>query len=321
MNRWTCSCATVSRRRTRRAPFSWWRPVWSSQPCWWSGGCGARTAGSWCRGEVRLWQVIRLCPRRVGSGLGTTRAVRFWFSSDCCWSGPSRCGRGSRWLPVSLLAGLVGLVLAANLTVQAWHERREMRPDLEFSLAAVPASQPVTLVLSHVPTWQAWISFSGLTGMGIGAILAWMSRSRARGTAARNGLLATSAVALGAGLLAQPLGAVFFFPWVSGGAFLGLCTPAAVRLAQSWRRRRSDSSAEGGGATTMTSALGAVVLLVAGLGHGPEVRAEKAAPPPTAATVLLGHRASALALPPPVVGHPAGTVAGRNRSDGSGWSG
>jgi hypothetical protein len=191
----------------------------------------------------------------------------------------------SRWLPVSLLAGLVGLVLAANLTVQAWHERREMRPDLEFSLAAVPASQPVTLVLSHVPTWQAWISFSGLTGMGIGAILAWMSRSRARGTAARNGLLATSAVALGAGLLAQPLGAVFFFPWVSGGAFLGLCTPAAVRLAQSWRRRRSDSSAEGGGATTMTSALGAVVLLVAGLGHGPEVRAEKAAPPPTAATV------------------------------------
>jgi hypothetical protein len=185
-------------------------------------------------------------------------------------------GAGSRWLPVSLLAGLGSLILAANVTVQAWHERREMQQDLVFSFASVPAGQPVTLTLSHLPSWQAWLSVGGCVAMGAAGALVWAGRSRPVGSAERNGLMAGSAAAMGAGLLTQPLGAVYFFPWISVGAFLGLCTPAAVRLAQTWWGRRTGPSAAGGGATPVTSALGLAVLFLSGFGNSSEARAEKA---------------------------------------------
>lgn len=191
---------------------------------------------------------------------------------------------GLRWLPVSLLAGLVALILAASLTVQALHERRVMRQELEFSLAAVPSGQPVSLELSHLPSWQAWISLGGLVGIVAGVALALAGRLRPATSAARGGLVVGSTMVLGAGILAQPLGAAYFFPWVSAGAFLGLCTPAAVRWMQAWRRRRSDPA--GGGTAAVTSALGLMVLFVTALGNGTEARAEKASvllPTPPAA--------------------------------------
>jgi hypothetical protein len=175
-----------------------------------------------------------------------------------------KMGRG--WTQAGgLVMCLVAIVFACSLAFLALHVRRMNTGTLTYAASVIPPGQTVTIGVANLPAWRAMISWWGLMAALLGVALGGFALL---GADKRAGLVATGAVFLSLGLLAQSGGAVLFFAAAALAVFFVLFVPGLRRAIELLRLHVARTRQGGGvpGAEVIPFLLAAATLAVFFLG-------------------------------------------------------
>ena len=162
-----------------------------------------------------------------------------------------------RWLMVGLAACGLAVCFSLSLAVEALANRRPNLPDVNYAASVVPTDAIISIEVGNVVPWRAMLSGWGLAAavLGVAGLVVGRGRSGVARLASVSGLVLFSG-----GLLAQRLGAVWFFLAVAVGVLLFLFLPGAGRAWRTWREGKETGGESGVAASTVSLVMLACVL-------------------------------------------------------------
>ncbi len=187
-----------------------------------------------------------------------------------------------RWLAAGVVSCGLAVFCSLSLALDAAANRRPNLEEINYAATVVPAEGAVSIEVGNVVAWRAMISWWGAAAvvLAAGCFLAARVRSANQSDeAARNSGLLSRLLPVGGvmllsfGLLAQRMGAVWFFLTVAAAAFLLLFIPGVRRTWRAGRDRKDAVDAAPAAASALSLMLIACVLGGA-LGNAPLARAE-----------------------------------------------
>lgn len=174
---------------------------------------------------------------------------------------------GTSWRQAGgLMMCALAIVIALDLAVAAFSERRVNARTLNYASAVIPAGETMTVHVANLPEWRAMISWWGLAAAVAGAALLGRALVSLLGAKEKkSGSIALGTVLLSMGLLAQRGGAIYFFVAGAAGVFFVLVIPGIRRLAGALRARmKTRVVIPGTAASPLILAAGALGILLLG---------------------------------------------------------